>query len=228
MGSCTWGWGKLSCGLPSRMLGAYKTGERTAFPAPPRKMFPVTLLHMSALPADAATEQLRYPIGRYQAPEATDAAARAAWIREIEALPAHLRRAVSGLKESQLDTPYRPGGWTIRQLVHHIADSHLNSYSRFRWAVTENVPDVKTYNEAAWAELPDAKTAPIELSLALIDPLHARWVLLLRSFTEAQFTRRMKHPDWGPVTVDWLLGQYAWHSRHHVAHIDNLRKRQGW
>ncbi|MBV9762497.1 MAG: bacillithiol transferase BstA [Acidobacteriaceae bacterium] len=180
-------------------------------------------------PAETAAEDsLRYPIGRYRAPESITSGNRIAWIEEIEALPRNLRRAVAGLNEEQLETRYRPGGWTVRQLVHHIADSHLNSYSRFRWAVTEESAAIKTYDEAAWAELADAKTAPIELSLALLEPLHARWALLLRSFSDAEFKRAMRHPEWGDVPVEWLLGQYAWHSRHHVAHINRLRERQGW
>ena len=175
-----------------------------------------------------SAEELRYPIGRYRAPEAIGAADREAWIREIDALPQRLRRAVTGFDDTQLDTPYRPGGWTVRQVVHHYADSHMNSYLRFRWAATEDLTTVKTYDEAAWAQLPDAKTAPIELSLRLLEPLHARWALLLRSFGDTEFARNMKHPDWGEVNIEWLLGQYAWHCRHHVAHITALRERQGW
>jgi hypothetical protein len=183
---------------------------------------------MSAITDVTVSEELRYPIGRYRAPQTISASERAAWIREIEALPENLRRVVAGLNAAQLDRPYRPGGWTVRQVVHHYADSHLNSYSRFRWAVTEDVPGVKTYDEAAWAELADAKSAPVELSLALIEPLHARWTLLLRSFGEAEFARKMRHPDWGDVSVEWLLGQYAWHCRHHVAQVERLRAREGW
>jgi hypothetical protein len=183
---------------------------------------------MSAITEVNASEELRYPIGRYRAPEKISADDRKAWIREIEALPRNLRRAVAGLNTTQLDTPYRPGGWTVRQVVHHYADSHLNSYSRFRWAVTEDLTTVKTYDESAWAELADAKTAPVELSLSLLEPLHARWVLLLRSFGEAEFARKMQHPEWREISVEWLLGQYAWHSRHHVAQIERLREREGW
>src|ERR1700761_8636680 len=178
--------------------------------------------------ATVSNEELRYPIGRYRAPEKIGAADREGWIREIEALPENLRRAVAGLKDAQLETPYRPGGWTVRQVVHHYADSHMNSFLRFRWAVTEELTSIKTYDEAAWAELADTKTAPVELSLSLLEALHARWVLLLRSFGEAEFGRRMKHPEWGEVTVEWLLGQYGWHSRHHVAQIKKLREREGW
>ena len=183
---------------------------------------------MGAMTEVTANEELRYPVGRYQAPETIGAEQWVAWIAELEALPANLRRAVAGLSDAQLDTPYRPGGWTVRQVVHHYADSHLNSYSRFRWAMTEDFTTVKTYDEALWAELPDAKTAPIEVSLALLEPLHARWTLLLRSFGEAEFARKMKHPEWGEVSMEWLLGQYAWHCRHHVTQIQRLREREGW
>lgn len=178
--------------------------------------------------ATGLSEDLRYPIGQYRAPERIGAAERATWIAQIERLPQNLGRAVDGLHDSQLDTPYRPGGWTVRQVVHHYADSHMNSYLRFRWAVTEDATTIKTYDEAKWAELMDARTAPVELSLRLIEPLHARWAMLLRSFGDAEFGRRMKHPEWGEVSVDWLLGQYGWHSLHHVAQIERLREGQGW
>jgi DinB superfamily len=178
--------------------------------------------------ATVSSEELRYPIGRYRPPASIGASDRADWIEQIEALPQNLRQAVAGLNDRQLDTPYRPGGWTVRQVVHHYADSHINSYLRFRWAVTEELTTVKTYDEAVWAELVDAKAAPIELSLALLEPLHARWVLFLRSLGQAEFRRKMQHPEWGEVTVEWLLGQYGWHSRHHVAQINRLREREGW
>ena len=171
---------------------------------------------------------LRYPIGPYRPPEEITRDTRAEWIREIELLPKNLRRAVSELSEAQLDTPYRPGGWTVRQVVHHLADSHLNSYSRFRLAVTEDVPTIKTYNEADWAELADAKAAPVQLSLVLLEGLQARWALLLRSLGDAQYARKLKHPEWGEIQVDWLLGQYAWHCQHHLAHISRLRKLREW
>lgn len=178
----------------------------------------------------AASEHgdLRFPVGRYRAPGKVGAHQREEWIGEIERLPENLRHAVSGLSEAQLDTPYRPGGWTVRQVVHHVADSHLNSYTRFRLALTEEKPTIKTYNEADWAELADAKTAALELSLALLEALHARWVLLLRSFGEAEFARRIVHPELGEVNVEELLSQYEWHSRHHVAHINKLKEREGW
>lgn len=173
-------------------------------------------------------DDLRYPIGRFQTPGKVNADRREKWIREIESLPKNLRRAVAGLSDEELETPYRPGGWTVRQLVHHLADSHLNSYTRFRLAVTEDVPTIKTYNEADWAELADAKTAPVELSLMLLETLHARWVLLLRSFGDAEFARTIRHPEWGEVSVEELLAQYEWHCRHHVAHINRLKQREDW
>ncbi len=183
---------------------------------------------MGAREAVRAGEDLRYPVGRFQWPGKGTGDQREGWIREIERLPQKLRRAIAGLDDRKLDTPYRPGGWTVRQVVHHIADSHLNSYTRFRLAVTENVPTIKTYNEADWAELPDAKTAPADLSLSLLDALHARWVLLLRSFGEAEFARKIRHPEWGEITLEQLLAQYEWHCRHHVAHINRLKEREGW
>jgi hypothetical protein len=171
---------------------------------------------------------LKYPIGRYEPPPSISGQQRDAWIEEMANLPRNLSRAVSGLTDAQLDTPYRPGGWTVRQVVHHLPDSHLNSYSRFRLALTENTPLIKPYEEAAWAELSDAKTAPIPPSLALLDGLHARFVLLLRSLSDADFARTFRHPELGEKRLDWTLGLYAWHSLHHVAHIANLRRRQGW
>ena len=170
----------------------------------------------------------RYPIGHYTPPEFIDAETRTKWIADLQALPLHLSDAVRGLSEQQLDTSYRPEGWTVRQLVHHLADSHLNSYTRFRLALTENSPAIKPYDEKSWAELPDAKQAPIDLSLSLIAGLHARWILLLSSMPEAEFARTFKHPEWGEIRLDWTLGLYAWHSRHHVAHITALRIKQRW
>lgn len=170
----------------------------------------------------------RYPIGRYRPPTTIGAAERQAWIEDIERLPSELRSAVADLDEEQLSTPYRPDGWTVRQIVHHLPDSHLNSYGRFRLALTEENPMVKTYAEADWAELPDAKSAPIELSLTLLDCLHRRWVLLLRALDEQQFQRTFRHPELGQLTLAWNLGLYAWHGRHHVAHITRLRLAHGW
>jgi uncharacterized damage-inducible protein DinB len=149
-------------------------------------------------------------------------------IEEIAEAPARLRAAVSGLSPEQLDTPYRPDGWTVRQVVHHVADSHLNSYARFRLALTEDEPTIKPYHEDKWAELYDARTAPIELSLALLDSLHERWILLLKSLTEPDWVRTFRHPDIGVVPLGKNVGLYAWHGKHHVAHITSLRESKGW
>lgn len=178
--------------------------------------------------SNAEDESLRYPVGRYERPVHVTSQDRAQWLAELEALPAQLRQAVEGLSDEQLDTPYRPGGWTIRQVVHHLPDSHLNSYIRFRFALTEETPLIKPYDEATWAELTDAKSAPVNLSLTLLESLHARWVILLRSLNDAQFARTFRRPDSGDVRLDTALGLYAWHGRHHVGHILNLRKRKGW
>ncbi|MFL6351308.1 MAG: YfiT family bacillithiol transferase [Bryobacteraceae bacterium] len=171
---------------------------------------------------------VRYPIGRYKPPREITAAHRTNWLNDLEELPALLKQSVKGLDDSQLDTPYRPDGWTVRQVVHHLPDSHLNSYSRFRFALTEEAPAIKSYDEAAWAELADAKTAPVEISLALLTALHERWVTLLRSLSETDLDRTLRHPEWGEISLDWMLGLYAWHGRHHVAHITSLRERESW
>lgn len=170
----------------------------------------------------------RFPVGRYRPPSEITDVLREEWIRELEMLPDNLTKAVNGLSEGQLDTPYRPGGWTVRQVVHHLPDSHLNSYVRFRLALTEDTPTVKTYEEAQWAELPDARTSPVEWSLILLDGLHRRWTALLRSLTPDDFAKTFRHPELGGIRLDWTLGLYAWHSRHHVAHITNLRLRERW
>jgi hypothetical protein len=169
-----------------------------------------------------------FPVGRFVAPEAITPADRERFLIEIEEAPARLRAAVSGLTEAQLDTPYRDGGWTVRQVVHHLPDSHLNSYTRFRLALTEDEPTIRPYQEDRWAELPDARTAPVEISLALLESLHRRWVLLLRSLTPEQWALRFRHPDLGTVPLERNLALYAWHGRHHVAHITSLRERRGW
>ena len=176
---------------------------------------------------------LQYPIGKFTWNRTGEGllaseAERSQWIQEIEETPAHLRSAVKALTEEQLDTPYRPGGWTVRQVVHHLADSHLNAYTRFRLAMTEDEPSIKTYNEKNWAELSDARTAPAELSLSLLESLHARFVLLLRAIKPTDFARTIKHPEMGRVTLERYLGLYAWHGRHHVAHVSSLRARNGW
>lgn len=173
-------------------------------------------------------EELRYPIGKFVAEADVTEEKRRHWIEEIASTPDQLRAVVAGFRPEQLDTPYRPGGWTVRQVVHHLPDSHLNAYVRFKLALTEREPMVKTYDEAAWAELTDARAAPVELSLALLESLHRRWVLVLRSLTPADFARTFRHPELGRVTLDTYLQMYAWHGRHHVAHITSLRERMGW
>jgi len=170
----------------------------------------------------------RYPIGRYSPPQEVTLALRQQAISTIAEAPAKLRAAVKGLSEDQLNTPYRDGGWTVRQVAHHVPDSHMNAYVRFRLALTEQEPAIKPYEEARWAELEDAKSAPVDISLALLDSLHDRWVRLLRSLNAEDFARTFRHPEHGVRTVDWLLFLYAWHGGHHTAHVTDLRKRRGW
>jgi hypothetical protein len=172
----------------------------------------------------------RYPIGRFERPTTSlTAAQRAAAIDTIAKAPAELRAAVRGLNDSQLDTPYRDGGWTVRQVVHHVPDSHLNAYVRFKLALTEDTPTIKPYDEAKWAELEDGRSALVDESLTLLESLHLRWVYLLRRMQPADFSRVLTHPDWkGPMSLDVLLALYSWHSRHHVAHITELKKKKKW
>jgi hypothetical protein len=169
----------------------------------------------------------RYPIGKFERPAAATAELRSDWLETLEALPARLRAAVAGLSEEQLDTPYRPGGWTVRQVVHHVADSHMNSFIRFRLALTEEEPTVKPYNEAKWALLKDAEL-PVEVSLKLVDGVHHRMVVMLRSLSPEDFERKFRHPQLGLMDLNGNLALYAWHGRHHVAHITALRDRMGW
>lgn len=171
---------------------------------------------------------LRYPIGEFKPPANVTPALRNQAIEDIARAPGALRAAVKGLSDKQLDTPYRDGGWTVRQVIHHVPDSHVNSYVRFRLALTEDQPPIKTYAEAKWAELEDAKTAPVDISLNLLDSLHDRWVRLLRSMRPEQFERSLLHPEHGVRTIDWMLFLYAWHGKHHTAHITGLRKRNNW
>jgi len=171
---------------------------------------------------------LRYPVGEFRFPESVSPPERAALIEQIAQAPARLRAAVAGLADSQLDTLYRPGGWTVRQVAHHVPDSHMNSYVRFRLALTEDEPVIKPYEEKLWAELADARTLPVEPSLALLESLHGRWVPLLRSLTDADWKRSFRHPELGPVRLEQNLALYAWHGRHHVAHVTALRERMGW
>ena len=171
---------------------------------------------------------LRYPVGKFEPePELSDTS-RQNLIRQITEAPARLREAVKGLTEEQLDTPYRPGGWTVRQVVHHIPDSHMNAYIRFKLAMTEEQPPVKPYREALWAELVDGKSSPIEPSLTLLESLHQRWTVFLRSMATVDFARTVNHPENGIMTLDRILQLYAWHGRHHVAHITSLRDRMNW
>jgi hypothetical protein len=171
---------------------------------------------------------LRYPIGKYEMKAALTSAERAGAIAQIAATPKSLRDAVAGLSQQQFDTAYRPGGWTVRQVVHHLPDSHMNAYIRFKLALTENEPTIKPFDEALWAKLADSRDTPIEVSLALLDALHHRWDVLLRSMQPEDFARRLRHPQHGLLTLDGMVGMYAWHGRHHVAHITSLREREGW
>lgn len=171
---------------------------------------------------------LRYPIGKAEMETELTPERRHELIDWIAGAPARLRAAVQGLNEEQLNTPYRPGGWTVRQLVHHVPDSHMNAYIRFRWGLTEDQPRIKTYDEARWAELPDSRSMPIEVSLDLLEALHRRWVGLLLSLAPADFGKTIDHPDHGEINLNQLLGLYAWHGAHHVAHVEALRQRMGW
>ena len=170
-------------------------------------------------------QDLRYPIGRFQWEDNLSEARRGEMIGQIAETPAKVRAAVKGLTEQQFDTPYREGGWTVRQLVHHLADSHMNAYVRFKLALTEDEPTIKTYEQERWAETIDSRTAPPEISLSLLDGLHHRWAMLLRAMKPEDFARRFKHPELGELTLEKLLGVYAWHGRHHTAHITGLRER---
>jgi uncharacterized damage-inducible protein DinB len=172
---------------------------------------------------------LRYPIGPFSYDGTMTDARRAACVARIAVAPGRLRAAVAGLDDAQLDTPYRPGGWTVRQLVHHVPDSHVNAYTRFRLALTEETPTIKPYEEARWAELPDARTLPVGVSLALLEALHARWVPLLERLGPTEGARQLRHPEHGRLmSLDELLAMYAWHGDHHVAHVTSLRERMGW
>jgi uncharacterized damage-inducible protein DinB len=169
----------------------------------------------------------RYPVGTFVRPEVITLDERIDAIATLAELPEKLRNAVEGLSSSQLSTPYRDGGWTLRQVVHHVADSHMNAFIRIRLALTEDWPTIKPYDQAAWAKLHDA-AAPVEWSLELVEALHARWVMLLQSLGEPQWQRGYHHPEDGPVTVELAALIYAWHSRHHVAHITHLRAKEDW
>src|SRR6202035_4062079 len=171
---------------------------------------------------------LSYPIGKYEHQESLAPAERDIAIAQIAATPQGLREDVAGLSQQQFDTPYRPGGWTVRQVVHHVPDSHLNSYVRFKLALTEDEPTIKPYDEALWAKLNDSQETPLEVSLTLLEALHKRWITLLRGMQPGDFARRLKHPERGTMTLDDALTTYSWHGKHHVAHITSLRHRMSW
>jgi hypothetical protein len=174
------------------------------------------------------TEELRYPIGRFQAVMPVTSELRASGIDAIAGFPARLRDAVADLNDAQLDTPYRPEGWTVRQVIHHVADSHMQAVLRLKLALTEDTPTITPYDENAWARLPDMRL-PVAVSIGLLEALHTRWAAVYRAMTPGDFARSFMHPELGAqLTLDWQLQQYAWHSHHHLAHITELGRRQGW
>jgi uncharacterized damage-inducible protein DinB len=173
-------------------------------------------------------DDLRYPTGRLRLVDDLSPEARGMLIEKIRTAPAALREAVRGLTDAQLETPYRPGGWTVRQVVHHVPDSHMNGYTRFKLALTEDNPTLKTYDEDAWSKLADVRGTPIETSLRLLELLHERWVALLEATPDAAVARPCRHPDDGPLTADTILQIYAWHGHHHARHVTALRAREGW
>ncbi len=174
-------------------------------------------------------EKLKYPIGKFHPKQDLDVILRNEMIANIKSFPQRLTGVVTELNEEQLDTPYRPGGWTVRQLVHHLADSHLNSYVRFRWTLTEDHPTIKTYDQEKWAELPDAKSAPVKFSLNILKAVHARWVLLMDRMSDADFDRELGHPEWkNDLSLNTMVQLYNWHCDHHLRHITALIEREGW
>jgi uncharacterized damage-inducible protein DinB len=170
----------------------------------------------------------RYPIGKFSYTGPLSSEQKKQYLDDIDQTPARMRAAVRGLSDKQLDTPYRDGGWTVRQLTHHVPESHMNAYIRFKLALTEDDPVIKPYMEDRWAELPDARQAPIETSLALLDSLHQRWTTVLHNLGDAEWQRTFRHPELGPMTLEKTLALYSWHGRHHVAHVTNLREKMGW
>jgi uncharacterized damage-inducible protein DinB len=173
------------------------------------------------------SEDVRFPNGKFDKNTNVTPELREEFVQTIAQLPANLEQTISGLSDAQLDTPYRPEGWTVRQTVHHIADSHLNSFVRFKLALTEDVPTIRPYAEDRWAKLADSRL-PIDASLKIIEGVHARWIAILRSMTEADFQKQLNHPDSGAWTLEKMLALYGWHSRHHTAHITKLRERNNW
>ena len=174
------------------------------------------------------TTDPRYPIGKFSFDGALSSQQRQQCLDDLEQTPARIRTALRGLSDAQIDTPYREGGWTLRQVAHHMPDSHMNAYVRFKMALTEDEPTIKVYLEDRWAELPEAKKAPIDVSLALLDCLHKRWMLFLRSLSDADWKRSYRHPELGLMPLEKALALYAWHGLHHEAHITVLRQRMGW
>lgn len=169
--------------------------------------------------------RLRYPIGKFSPPAEISGTDISGFINTIEETPGKLRRMVSDLSDDILDTRYRPGGWTVRQVIHHLPDSHMNSYVRFKLGLTEDNPEIKTYDEAKWAELDDARSTPVETSLVMLESLHRRWAILLKGMSPREFKRTVKHPEWGNIRLDVMLAIYDWHCRHHLAHISTLLDR---
>jgi len=183
----------------------------------------------SLTPLEVAVTDLRYPVGKFTPPASISESQRTTLIDDVSRAPAALRAAVAGLTPGQLDTPYRPGGWTVRQVVHHVPDSHINAYVRFKQALSERTPTIKPYDQDVWVTLPDTAATPVDVSLALLDALHARWVTLLRAMRPSDFERGYDHPEYERfVPLSEALASYAWHGRHHVAHITSLRERNGW
>lgn len=175
------------------------------------------------------SESLSFPIGKFNCPDVIDSQTINAWIKEIAELPKQMKTAVAGLSQEQLNTVYRPGGWTIKQVVNHVPDSHISSYMRFHWALTETNPTIKAYNEKAWADMSYQNNMPISISLDLLEAVHQRWVYLLRSLTKTDLDKTFVHPENNTTySIKEVVGSYAWHGKHHLAHIVNLKKRKGW
>ncbi len=173
-------------------------------------------------------DELSYPVGQFQRPTSLTPEQRRRAIDDIAATPKNLRAATQDLDEAQLDTTYRPGGWTVRQVVHHVPDSHMNAFIRFKLALTEDTPTIKPYDQGAWATLEDARSTPVETSLMLLDTLHDRWVRVLNAMSPSDYERTLNHPENGMMNLDQLLAMYQWHGKHHVAHVTRLRERNGW
>jgi DinB superfamily len=173
-------------------------------------------------------DDLRYPTGRFSRPDQLTEAERRANVDIVAATPERLRAALQGLTDEQLGKPYRPGGWTLRQVAHHVPDSHVNAYIRFKLALTEDAPVITLYDEAAWAKLEDSRSAPVETSLVMLESIHDRWVRILRAMSPADFSRKLNHPEHGMMSLDQMLALYAWHGPHHIAHVTTTRALNGW